>query len=91
LFFVTNFFFGTLCRQSTKALDKAVLAKNLFRSAKNFAIFLTLHFKDFLNVARSIVENNFFYLCSLSILPPNVLSSSNAFFASSAFGGLPCQ
>jgi hypothetical protein len=46
-------FFSTLCRQSTKALGKAVLTKNLFHSAKNFAVFLTLHYKDFLNAAGS--------------------------------------
>jgi len=32
--------------------------KNLFRSAKNFAIFLALHSKDFFNAARSIVDDN---------------------------------
>jgi len=51
--------FSTLCRQSTKTLDKAVLAKNLFLFAKNCAIFYTLHSKDFFNAARSIVEKSF--------------------------------
>ena len=46
----------TLCRQSTKTPGKAVLAKNLFRYAKNLPVFLTLHSKDFLNAVRSIAD-----------------------------------
>jgi hypothetical protein len=42
-----------LCRQSTKTLGRAVLAKNLLHSAKSFTTFLTLHCKDFFNAARS--------------------------------------
>jgi len=53
-----NNFFSTLCRQSTKALGMAVLAKNLLHSAKNFAIFLTLHYEDFFNAPCSNADNN---------------------------------
>ena len=49
--------FRSLGRQRTKALDKAVLAKILLHSNKYFAIFLTFHSEDFLNAARSVVDN----------------------------------
>jgi len=55
----------TLCRQSTKTPGKAVLAKNLFRYAKNLPVFLTLHSKDFFNAVRKVVDIRVFTYFSL--------------------------